>query len=174
VFVGVGFEGNAIAMTEPGLPSVTENGRGFGFLIGYGFNRRASLYGQISAASIGYAGGFGSYAMAHVDIGTRIHFLSGPGRVVPFLQLGLSSRAIRGNFLFSDGLYTIDAAGAGFGFGVGLNAHFTPVTAFSAAVSWSGGDFSQYKIDNIEVTGSPFSALSARVHLGLVWFPHAP
>ena len=63
------------------------------------------------------------------------------------------------------------ASGGGGEFGVGMNAHFTPRFAFSTAVTWSVGEFTNYQIDHQNVGGDSVTATSARVHLGLIWFP---
>jgi Outer membrane protein beta-barrel domain len=172
-FIGVGYEGNAIASTEPGAPSETESGRGFGIVLGYGFNPHFSLYGELTGASINAITG-GTYTLAHVDIGTRLHFLAGPSRAVPFIQVGLSARGINGDVVVASRIHSITASGTGVAFGGGVNIHFTPSVAFSPGVTWSTGNFSTYEVDNISVQAPKISAMSARVHLGLVWFAKAP
>jgi hypothetical protein len=167
-FVGVGAEGNAIAGYQGGISTTTDSGRGVGFVLGYGFGPRWSLYSDFSAASINATDG-STYSLAHVDIGTRVHFLAGTHKVVPFVQVGLSGRAISQDI----GTETFAASGAGVAFGGGLNAHFTPAFAFSAAVTWSVGDFTNFTRGSQSVTQDAVSATSARVHLGVIWFPGA-
>src|SRR5215467_12204712 len=91
-FLGGGLEGNGIVTNVTGNSSVTENGGGAGLILGYGFNQRWSLYAGLSGAEI-HADGGGGYGLAHVDVGARVHFRTGPNIVVPFLQFGLSARA---------------------------------------------------------------------------------
>jgi hypothetical protein len=104
-----------------------------------------------------------------VDIGARVHFLAGTHKVVPFVQVGLSRRAMRQDV----GTNTATASGGGVAFGGGLNAHFTPAFAFSAAVAWSVGDFSSFQLNNQTVSQNGLSATSARIHVGVIWFPGA-
>ena len=58
-------------------------------------------------------------------------------------------------------------------FGGGANVHMTPAFAFSGGVTWSMGDFSTNTVDDQRVSGPTVSATSARVHLGVIWFPRA-
>jgi hypothetical protein len=168
-FLGAGYEGNAISLTEPGVPSDTGSGRGIGIIVGYGFNPHASLLVKISGA--GLEGG----TLSYFDIGTRIHFLAESSRAVPFIELAFSGRALKGDFIYGLSTHTLTATGIGPTFGGGVNVHFTPAVAFSGGVTWTTGSFSDYKVDNVSVPGVPsLSAMSARVHLGLIWFAKAP
>jgi len=166
-FLGVGLEGNGLSTDNSGT-TTTESGAGGALLLGYGFSPRWSLYTEVSGANMNADGG-GTYTLAHFDVGARVHFRTGPNTVVPFIQFGVSGRGISQDISGS----TYQASGAGVSFGGGLNAHFTPTVAFSGSVTWSVGNFSSYKVDNQSVAGDPVNATSARVHLGLVWFPGA-
>lgn len=163
-FVGLGVEGSGIVANQPG--SVTESGGGAGLTLGYGFSRRWSLYGEFSGANINETGG-GSYQLAHVDLGARVHFRTGPNTVVPFLQFGLAGRGIAQDINGSN----VTGSGGGGSFGGGLNAHFNPKVAFTTAVTWTVGSFDSYTVDGQAATGGAVSATSARVQLGLLWFP---
>lgn len=173
-FIGIGLEGNALVPTDNGIASATESGTGAGLVMGYGFNPRWSLYGTFSGASMESVDFVGNYGLGHFDLGTRIHFLAGDHRVVPFVQVGLSGRAISADFVNGFRTTRVTASGAGLAFGGGLNAHFTPRFAFSGGVTWMVGDFTKYEVNGIDRAGSSMGATSARVHLGLVWFAKAP
>jgi hypothetical protein len=172
-FVGIGAEGNGIVTGPSGGSTTSDSGKGVGFVVGYGFSPLWSLYSDISGASINATGG-GTYSLTHVDIGTRVHFLAGTHKagtqkVVPFVQAGLSGRAMRQDV----GTDTATASGAGVAFGGGLNVHFTPALAFSTAVAWSVGDFGNFTRGNQTVSGIALSATTARIHAGVIWFPQA-
>lgn len=152
-FAGLGYEGAAI-ITEV---TDTASGAGASLVLGYGFNPTWSLYTESSGADIEGA------TLAHFDVGARAHFMDSSKGARPFVQFGLSGRAI------SDGFATV--SGGGVSFGGGVNAHFTPLVAFSGAITWSVGTFSQYRIGGVSGGGSGIRATSARVHLGLIWFP---
>jgi hypothetical protein len=165
-FFGLGMEGNAIRGNES--QSVTESGGGGNLTLGYGFSKHWSMYGDVSGAAINADGG-GSYSLGHADLGLRVHFRSGPNIVVPFLQAGFAGRAIAEDF----GGSRITGDGAGFSFGGGLNSHFTPKVALTTAVTWTGGSFTHFTADGAAFSNPSFDATSARVQLGLVWFPGA-
>lgn len=167
-FVGLGLEGNGIVTNPSGSSSINESGSGAGVELGYGFSPRWALYGDASGANINADGG-GTYTLTHVDVGARVHFRTGPNVVVPFLQFGLAGRDERQDV---DG-HTVSANGAGVSFGGGLNAHFNPAFAFTGSVTWVVGNFSNYRVDNVSFDGSSVNATSARLHLGVVWFPGA-
>jgi hypothetical protein len=126
------------------------------------------LYGAVSGANIDADAG-DTYQLAHVDLGARVHFRTGPNVVVPFLQFGIAGRAEQQDV----GTHRISATGGGVEFGGGFNAHFNPAFAFSASVSWVVGNFSQFQVDNTTFDGSSVDATSARLHAGIVWFPGA-
>lgn len=164
LFVGVGAEGDGLKGTAAGSP--TESGSGAGLVLGYGFNRRWALYSDFSGAVMNSNGG-GTYQLAHADVGVRVHFRTGH-MLVPFLELAADGRGISAT---ANGV-TVTGTGAGGSFGAGLNTFFTRSVALSSAVTWSGGTFNNFRLDNFAVAnGYSVDAMTARLHLGLVWFP---
>ncbi|HEX4683469.1 MAG TPA: outer membrane beta-barrel protein [Gemmatimonadaceae bacterium] len=164
-FLGAGFEGTGIRSTDAGSP--TESGAGGGLLVGYGLNNTWSLFAQGSGANINENSGAGTYTLGHLDLGARVHFRAGPNAVVPFLQFGLSGRSASSTVNGS----TSTGTGGGVFAGGGLNVHMTPSVALSGAVTWAFGSFSNFSVDGGTVDAGSVDATSARVHLGLVWFP---
>jgi hypothetical protein len=164
-YFGLGLEGDGILANESG--STSESGGGLGLVLGYGFTRRFSLYSELSGATMQSADGSGSYSLAHADLGTRVHFRAGAGTVVPFLQVGLSGRAVAANL----GDYNASGRGGGVSAGGGLNVHISPAAAFSGAVTWTTGNFDKWQAGNWTYSGYSIGATSARLHLGMVWFP---
>jgi hypothetical protein len=164
-YLGLGLEGNGLVPNESG--SMSESGGGLGLVLGYGFGKRFSLYAEMSGATMEYADGSGSYALAHADLGTRVHFRAGPNVVVPFLQVGLSGRTMAVDFNDFSG----SGSGGGISLGGGLNAHLSPSAAFSATMTWTVGKFDRWA-GNWSDPGYSMDATSARLHLGMVWFPN--
>lgn len=162
-FIGLGIEGNGLTANN-GVS--TESGGGSGLVLGYGFNRRWALYGDLSGAVMNAADG-GTYSLGHLDLGARVHFRTGPNVVVPFLQFGLVGRTIAATVNGDNVSFT----GGGVSFGGGVNAHFTPSVALSTAVTWSVGSFNNFQVDNVAVSGLSVDATTARIHLGIIWFP---
>jgi hypothetical protein len=64
--------------------------------------------------------------------------------VVPFLQFGLTGRAVSATVNGSN----FTGTGGGMTFGAGLNAHFTPDFALSGVISWAVGNFDDFRVDN--------------------------
>jgi hypothetical protein len=164
-FVGVGVEGSGIQTNVAG--STAESGGGGGLVLGYGFSKRWSLYTDVSDAVMNATGG-GTYSLAHADLGARVHFRGGAHSLVPFLQVGATGRAVSTTV----GGTTYTGSGGGATLGAGLNAYFTHSAALSAVASWSVGNFDKFQVDNTVVgTNASVNAATARVHLGMVWFP---
>jgi len=169
-FVGAEFEGNGIVTQLPGGGSTTESGAGVGLVVGYGFTPVWALYANFSGASMTASDGT-PFGLGHFDVGMRAHFLTGPHVVVPFVQAGLSGRAEAETLTTRTGAHDISATGVGIAFGGGVNVHVRPPLAISGGVTWSVGDFSDYTVDKQTVPGTSVGATSARVFVGIVWFP---
>lgn len=166
-FIGAGVEGTGIKTTDAGAQ--TESGAGGGLLVGYGLNDRWALFAQGSGANINQTGG-GTYTLGHLDLGIRMHFQSALSPIVPFLQFGVSGRSASMTDPVSGSTST--GTGGGVFAGGGLNMHMTPSVALSGAVTWAYGSFSNFSVDGNTVGGQqPVDANSARLQLGIVWFP---
>jgi len=165
-FIGLGYEGDASQVNQTGSPM--ESGNGGGLVLGYGFSPKWSMYGEGSGATMNTVDG-GTYSLAHVDLGVRRHFRTGPNVVVPFIQFGLSARAVSQTIDGSN----VTGSGGGLSAGAGLNAHFTPSFAFSAEATWAFGNFDNWQVDNSTVSTDALNVLTTRVHVGVVWFPGA-
>ena len=164
-FVGLGVEGSGLQTNLAG--STAESGGGGGLVLGYGFSKRWSLYTDVSDAVMKAADG-GTYSLAHADLGARVHFRGGAHALVPFLQVGATGRAVS----TTSGGTTYTGSGGGATLGAGLNAYFTRSAALSAVASWSVGNFDKFQVDDITVaSNAAVNAMTARVHLGMVWFP---
>lgn len=170
-FAGGGFEWSLLTSNDVTHAAGSESGPGIGLLAGYGFSRVWSLYGGVSFASIDSSTFDGTYALRHVDVGTRIHFAPPGNRVVPFVQLALSRRSLSADYTATQVSHSLDASSPGVSFGGGVNIHINPAVALSAGASWMVGDFNSYELDGKAVSGTSLSAASARVHIGMVWFP---
>lgn len=163
-FLGFGLEDAGLANTNGGP---TDNGNGGAVIVGYGFNQRWAIYGDLADATMNAADGSGTYSLTHFDLGTRVHFRTGPNVVVPFVQFGLTGRAVATTINGSN--YT--GTGGGVTFGAGLNAHFTPGFALSGSIVWATGNFNDFRVDNYSLGNYSVDAMSARLHLGVIWFP---
>jgi len=179
-FVGLGVEGDGVSthMAQSTIWTKTAGG-GVGLVFGYGFTPRWSLYSDLSTASIDRDQDQGGrYSLRHLDAGMRVHFRTGRNAVVPFAQFGFSGRSMIEHFPQYTGsvltsVNTVESRSTGVGFGGGMNVHFTPALAFSGSVAWTIGNFDGYKLNGQRWEGVPWHATSARMRLGMVWFPKA-
>ncbi len=163
LFIGLDVQGDGLQTNLVG--SSVESGEGGGLILGYGFTKRIALYTDASYALMNATDG-GTYNLAHADLGFRFHFRSGH-MFVPFIELGATGR----NVSTTSAGTTYSATGVGGSAGLGFNAYLMRSVAFSTSADWSLGNFTNYQIDNLTLPGSSVNAQTARVRVGLVWFP---
>ena len=163
-FIGGAFEGTGVAFENN---DGVDSGAGVGLTLGYGFTQNFALYGQLSGASVDDAPG--SYGLGHFDLGLRVHFLAPAKTVVPFVQGGLSGRAMTQRTVEGD----LAVGGAGVAFGGGINVHFKPALALSTGVTWSVGSLGDATLNGNPVPFQSFDMTSARIHVGIIWFPQS-
>ena len=87
-----------------GLASVSiegserSSGDGGGLTIGYGLNRKFTIYGQFDGSSVDVRNQAddvaGTWALGHADLGLRFHFANSLRSWVPYLQAGISARVV--------------------------------------------------------------------------------
>ena len=171
----IGAHVNSTGLTSDDLSDDNESGPGAGLQIGYGFTRRLALVLDGTAARIDSQGD--KFTLAHFDISIRYAFTSPTRRVVPYLSAGFSGR----NLGFDD--VTLDSedpssptgdlslSGTGFTFGGGLQYYATPKIALGVGLKWTTGEFDTVKFDDVSVDGLGIDATSARINLGLTWYP---
>ena len=179
LFLGLSLGGSSIELEgeddDGGFETEREQGPGGAFRIGYGFTSLFSLYLEGSAASIDVEGD--EFALLHGDLGARFHF-GGPSRAfIPFLDVALTGRAIAVDDLEVDdgqgGTQTVDVevSGSGFSFGGGFLYFFNPKWALDVGLKVTTGEFDTVKFDNISISGLEIDATSARLKVGVTWFP---
>jgi hypothetical protein len=167
-FIGGQFEGDAVKTTYRGT-STSEAGEGFGIVFGYGITKNVATYVHFSAANVKSADGdLPNYGWGNMDYGVRIHLMQPTQKLRPYVQAGLSTRALQMNF--DDGS-KLKGNGIGVAFGGGINYHLTPVAALTAGVVWSTGQIGNWTLDNDDIGGDRESVTSARVQVGFVFFP---
>jgi hypothetical protein len=164
-YLGGALEGDGVNMG-----GIKKSGGGASALVGYGFTPRWSLYSQFDVTNVATSDAPDHRPIfAALDLGTRIHFRTGPHVVVPFAQVGFT-----GHVEFDKvGDVVSSSSGGGVSVGGGLNAHFTPAVAFTGAVTWTFGNFSSFRVDHQLVDRDPEKVTTGRIHLGLVWFPRS-
>jgi hypothetical protein len=152
-----------------------DDGAGGGIHVGYGFNRVIMLFLQIDGAGFMLDEGTiqGEWTMAHVDLGARFHFASSLRRWVPYLQGSLTGRgvAVQDPVVENDEVEEVGFAGGGFSGGGGLLFYLKETLALEAQLMVTGGEFNEFKINNVTVSGLEIDATSSRFNLGVSWWP---
>jgi hypothetical protein len=151
------------------------NAGGGGIYLGYGFNRTVQLFLQIDGAEfdVDDAEVQGTWTMGHGDLGVRFHFANSLRSWVPYLQAALSARGVSVDDAIIAGTRERDVGfyGGAFSIGGGIMFYFNETLAADLQLIGSGGRFERVKIDNITIDGLEFDAGSARVNIGIAWWP---
>jgi hypothetical protein len=131
---------------------------GLDVIVGYGFNRTVSLYGNISVA------GTRRSKLAHVDIGVRAHLVRRPGpRAFPFVQVAATGLGL------SDGLIT--TSGGGVSVGAGGAFYPTPAVGVTIALMTTAGSFVDYEVNGRQLPGYSLRVTTLRLQFGIIAFP---
>lgn len=175
LFLGAALSGASIKFE--GDNSETQTGGGISLQLGYGFTPKFALFVEAAGGPIEpESAGDEQWTLGHFDIGARYHFANPARKLTPYLEAALSGRAITATDVdFDDDPSTapsdVTFSGAGFSFGGGLLYFFNPKWAFNGGLKWTTGEFDTIKVDNVSVSGLEADATSARVNLGITWFP---
>jgi len=150
-------------------------GGGGGLLLGYGFNRSFQLFLQLDGAEfdIENTDVDGRWTMGHVDLGLRYHFANSLRRWVPYVQGAFTARGVSVENATVQGNPAADVGffGGGFTFGGGLMIYFSETVAADIQLAFTGGEFTEIKVNNVTVSGLELDAQSARFDLGVSWWP---
>ncbi|HSA56173.1 MAG TPA: outer membrane beta-barrel protein [Gemmatimonadaceae bacterium] len=176
LFLGLSLGGTSLELEDPDdeFGTAREQGGGASFRLGYGFTSLFALYIEGAAASIDSEGE--TFELAHGDIGARFHFGNPSRAFIPFLDLAFTARAIAvDDFVLFDGQGTqigdLEISGSGISFGGGLLWFFNPKWALDVGLQVTTGEFDTIKFDNISLSGLEIDATSARLKMGVSWFP---
>lgn len=173
IFLGASLNGSAIKADD--LNEDAESGGGLTLQLGYGFTKNFALFLEGTGSSMQTEGS--SWGLGHFDIGARYHFANPSRSVVPFLEAAFTGRAgVEDDAILIDDLgnpYTgnLEISGTGFTFGGGLLFFLNQSVALNTGLKWTMGEFSTVKFGNVSVDGLEADATSARLNLGLTWFP---
>jgi len=158
-----------------------DNAGGGGIRVGFGINRRFTVFTQLDGAEFddaqfdaaGTGNVEGTWTMGHVDLGVRFHFANSLRRWVPYLQGALGYRAVSVKDPLVAGVARNDVSlsGAGLTLGGGIDFYFSETLALDIQLLWTGGEFTTLEIDNVAVSGFDIDANSSRFNVGLAWWP---
>ena len=172
----VGLHLTAASLSVDGGDDERNNAGGGGLYLGYGVNRRITIFVQ------GDGGQFdnestdnieGEWTMGHFDVGVRFNFANSLRKWVPFLQGALGYRVVNVNDPVVDGTARseLSISGAGVTLGGGVDYYLSESWALDLQLLWTGGEFTTLRVDNVSVSGLDFDANSSRVNLGVSWWP---
>jgi len=182
--LGFGVNASTIKAQDPEIASGTKGGGGIFLQLGYGFTPHFTLYTELAGASLNDDGD-GSYpnskaGVGHFDLGARYHFGNRGWRARPFLQAAVGVRAVtHDNVEYEDmdgfaqtGVLTYGGGAASVG--AGLLYAFTPGLSLHTSVEASAGKFTSVTLGDITDHNQSITATSARLNVGLNWFPSRP
>lgn len=165
-FLGAHLNASSVTVNEPEFQVDDEGGGGAGVQLGYGFTSRLAFFVEGTGAEIDP-----DVALAHADFGLRYAFTSPTRRWVPSLEAALTGRAISEEDADVEGQTAdVTLSGGGFTLGAGLQYYMTPNWAIGAAVKWTGGEFSDFTVDNVTVGDLDIDATSTRINVGVTWY----
>ena len=167
-FLGAHLNGSSVTIDESDFEEES-NGGGLGIQLGYGFTPRIALFIDGTAAQLEDEVGFG-----HFDLGVRYAFTSPTRRWVPSIEAAFTSRALMKDDAEIEGeVVDLEVLGSGLTLGFGLQYYTAPGWAIGAGLKFTGGEFTDVKVDNVTVEGFEIDATSTRFNIGVTWFPQA-
>lgn len=131
-----------------------DDGGGFGFVVGYGFRNRVSLFLNVSVAHMrATEEGASDYVLGEGDLGVRYTFGSTAARWRPFLAAALSGVTVTyENVEFGEfGRVDVAISGPAFTAGGGVQLFLSPRVAIDGGLLWSGGSFDTVEVDDVTV-----------------------
>lgn len=147
----------------------TDTGNGGGFRLGWGFSPKFTGYlgFDIAQLIIQSPGVDGDYGLGQFDLGVAYNFASSSRALVPYLELGLSSRAIAFTSIAGD----FTQGGTAFNVGGGINYFFSRSAALQVGLNFTSGDFDDGELDGVKQPDTGGSAAGGRLMIGFTWYP---
>ena len=161
--LGVHLNGSALEYEEW---QGTESGGGGGVRLGYGFNDLFTMYTQVDYANMISADGTEDYNLTQFDLGGRFSFRSRSKALRPYVDVAVSGRAARTDYLGSP----LTMSGSAFTLGGGLQYYFARHAAIDAGIKGSGGAFNRITYEGTTETFEGGNATSSRFNLGLSFY----
>ena len=169
--IGAHMNGSSIKVED----ADQESGGGLGLRVGYGFTPMFSAYigSDVAKVSVPESLGDGDFLLTHAELGMRANFV-GARSWMPYLDLSIGQRMASAEV--DDGAGNTsdhELSGMSFGFGGGVQWFFSPSFALDLGLKYTMGEFSEYKIDNVTLSGGELDAKSTRLNVGFSWSPMA-
>lgn len=161
--LGVHLNGSALEYEEW---QGTESGGGGGVRLGYGFNDLFTMYSQVDHANMISADGTEEYNLTQLDLGGRFSFRARSRTLRPYVDVAVSGRAVRTDYLGSP----LTMSGSAFTLGGGLQYYFARHAAVDVGIKGSGGAFNRITYEATTETFEGGNATSSRFNLGLSFY----
>lgn len=152
------------------------NGGGGGLFIGYGVNRRVTIFGRVDGSNIeveNQPDAEGTWTMAHVDLGVRFNFANSLRSYVPYLEGAFTARAVEVSDLPANNAFGVDSysfSGGAFTLGGGVMIYASQTLAFDLGLLFSGGEFTDITVGNTTRGGFDLDTQSTRFNVGVAWW----
>jgi len=154
------------------------SGRGIGAKLGYGFSPILTLYLGLDIAGMDVANRTSpdgteinrsvtsdTYALALIDLGFQLNFLSKSGPLVPYVDGALTGVGAG----YETGAGTAVYSGSGVSLGGGLKYFVTPSVALDGGARFLFGDYDQLEIEQQDLDVE-LDVVSAQLHAGLTFY----
>jgi hypothetical protein len=151
------------------------SGRGIGAKLGYGFSPILTLYLGLDIAGMDVANNTSldgtatnrsiasnTYALALIDLGFQLNFLSKSGPLVPYVDGALTGVGAG----YETGAGTAVYSGSGVSLGGGLKYFVTPSVALDGGARFLFGDYQQLEVDRQDLDVE-LDVVSAQLHAGI-------
>jgi hypothetical protein len=170
----LGFALNGTSIKAEDDPE-TDKGSGATLQLGYGFNRSFTGFIDLSGVTLDGDQGDGDVTLGQAFLGGRFNIGTSDKRWIPYLDAGLGARILEQKDVqfCNPGCTTSDVSfsGGAFFLGGGLSFYMTRSLALTGGLHWGVGEFSDVKVDNVTVSGFEADATTARLNLGITWYP---
>lgn len=150
-------------------------GGGLGLRVGYGLNRRLTLFLHLDGSQIDVPTGngvLGEWGLAHAELGARFHFANSLRRWVPYIEASGGSRAVSiDEATFNgQGAGKVSFNGGALTFGTGISTYVRNNLAIDVSLKWTGGTFTEVDLGNVALQDIDIDASSFRLGVGLIWW----
>lgn len=169
-FLNVHLNGTSISYDEERFPNRdnTDSGGGAGLKVGYGISPLVTFYLGLNGSSMQPEGDDSqSYTLAHVDLGAQFNFGAGRNRAVPYAELALTARQAT----VTAGPIDLEIRGGGITAGGGLKYFLSPMLALDGGLNFTFGTFTEVEVGAFREDIQDIGAVSARLAVGLSWYP---
>ena len=152
------------------------NGGGGGLFVGYGLNRKFTLFARLDGANIEVEDDVdtqGTWVMGHVDLGARFNFANSLRSVVPYVEGAFTGRVVEVSELPATnpfGGQEISFSGGALTLGGGVMVYASETVAIDLGLLFSGGEFTDVTVGNTTVSGFDLDTRSTRFNIGVAWW----